>query len=133
MNRIIFNLSLIIISLIIGFLIGHTFIKEDHIDVPVPDKLISEGAMQSLSAKLRTEDPLHTICRDLLAKPELIPYDGVLGGTMGYLDQNNIRILNDKWVVARFEDGHISGKMLLRFEIDNDSKISWKVIDSYLD
>jgi len=75
---------------------------------------------------------LKDIVADLKMHPELIPYKGILGGTVGFYSDNDIHILVNRWVVAYFEDGHISGHMLLRYEI-NSGSISWEVIDSYLD
>jgi hypothetical protein len=74
---------------------------------------------------------LKDIVSDLKTHSELIPYKGVLGGTMGFYGNNDIHVLTNSWVLAYFSDGHIEGYMLLRYEINNGS-ISWKVIDSYL-
>lgn len=71
------------------------------------------------------------IKNDLLNHSELIPYDGVLGGKMGFHSKENVSVLSDKWVYADFDDGHINGSMLLSYNIKNRA-ISWKVIDSYL-
>ncbi|MGI6451468.1 MAG: DUF4362 domain-containing protein [Desulfitobacteriia bacterium] len=79
-----------------------------------------------------TPDHQKYIINDLMQHPELIPYDGVLGGTMGFYDPESIQVLSDRWVFAGFDDGHINGYMLLSYRI-NDGKISWEVIDSYLD
>ncbi len=72
------------------------------------------------------------IVADLKLHSELIPYKGVLGGTMGFYGDNDIYVLSNRWVFASFSDGHISGCMLLRYDINNGS-ISWQVINSYLD
>lgn len=74
---------------------------------------------------------LKDIAADLKMHSELIPYKGIKGGTMGFYSENDIHVLTNKWVLAYFEDGHISGYMLLRYDINN-GVISWKVIDSYL-
>lgn len=79
-----------------------------------------------------TPEPHKDIINDLRMHPELIPYDGVLGGTMGFYDPEGIRVLSNRWVFAGFDDGHINGYMLLSYHI-NDGKISWEVIDSYID
>lgn len=71
------------------------------------------------------------IIDDLVKHPELIPYDGVLGGKMGFYYKENIHVLTDKWVFAGFDDGHINGYMLLSYNIKNGA-ISWKALDSYL-
>lgn len=75
---------------------------------------------------------LKDIVADLKTHSELIPYKGILGGTMGFYGDNDIHVLTNRWVFAYFQDGHISGYMLLRYDINNGI-ISWKVIDSYLD
>ena len=74
---------------------------------------------------------LKDIVADLKKRSELIPYKGIMGGTMGFYSDNDIHVLTDQWVLAYFEDGHISGYMLLRYDT-NEGTISWKVIDSYL-
>jgi hypothetical protein len=71
------------------------------------------------------------IVQDLLNHKELIPYKGVLGGTMR-MDESGIYILTDNWVLASFGDGHVFGYMLLRYTISDGRISSWKVIDSYL-
>jgi len=71
------------------------------------------------------------IIDDLIKHKELIPYEGVLGGTMDFFAKESIFVISDKWVLAYFEDGHIGGNMLLRYSIKNGD-IHWKVTDSYL-
>lgn len=69
------------------------------------------------------------ITNDLINKPELIPYDGVLGGTMMF---NQVYLLNDQWAFARFEDGHIAGSALYQYKISSDHSITWKLIKAML-
>lgn len=75
-------------------------------------------------------DPASEIIGDLRKHKELIPFKAVLGGMMYYSD---VYILSPRWVIASFEDGHIMGRMLLRYSVSNKGKIFWKVIDSYLE
>jgi len=79
------------------------------------------------------QDPIKDIITDLMKYNELIPYEGTLGGTMGFYHEDNIHILSPKWVFASFEDGHTGGHMLLEYQVSNEGTISWKVIDSYLE
>lgn len=72
------------------------------------------------------------ILKDLELHPELIPYKGVLGGTMSWWHDESY-ILNEKWVYGYFEDGHINGYALLEYKINDDKTISWLVLDSYLE
>ncbi|MBF4691929.1 hypothetical protein [Fusibacter ferrireducens] len=69
------------------------------------------------------------ITTDLMNHFELIPYDGVLGGTMMF---TQVYLLNDQWVFARFEDGHIMGSAIYQYEISSDQSIQWKLIKSML-
>lgn len=77
------------------------------------------------------DDLISHLKTDLKERKDLIPYKGVLGGTMGFYDDESIHILNYKWVYAHFEDGHIGGEMLLEYDISEDGKIYWKVIASF--
>ena len=69
---------------------------------------------------------------DIMRHNELIPHKGVVGGKMGFYDAKEIYILSNKWVFASFDDGHLSGKMLLEYNVSDKGTISWKVISSYL-
>jgi len=64
----------------------------------------------------------------LQERVELIPAKAVLGGTMYF---TKTQVIGNKWIVAEFEDGHILGMALYKYEI-NDSKIAFKLIDSYI-
>jgi hypothetical protein len=75
-------------------------------------------------------DPISYLKKELIKRNDLIPYSGVLGGTMGFYDENSIHVLNYKWIYAYFEDGHIGGEILLEYNILEDGKILWKVIDA---
>lgn len=100
-------------------------------NTPQPSTLISSW-MVDLLKRQGLDDPLQDIVSDLMQHPELIPYDGVLGGTMGFYSPEGIHVLNTRWVMAYFEDGHISGQMLLRYQITDDVRIEWEVLDSFL-
>ena len=76
-------------------------------------------------------DPIKDIITDLIKHKELIPYKGVLGGVMHFYE-SGIYVLTPKWVYAYFEDGHIAGRMLLEYQVSDEGKISWRVVDSYL-
>jgi hypothetical protein len=74
-------------------------------------------------------DPVGEIRNDLIAKPGLIGRPGVLGGKMGFYFPDGIHILNHRWVFAYYEDGHVGGAVLLRYDIDYKGRINWEVID----
>lgn len=68
---------------------------------------------------------------DLSQQPELIPHEPVHGGNM-YFVPEGIHVLNDRWVLATFEDGHIRGQMLLEYEVVHGN-VMWQVVESYLE
>lgn len=73
------------------------------------------------------KDPEEHIVEALKSKPELIPSDAVLGGSMRFV---KIDVLSDKWVIAQYEDGHVMGKALFSYEILNDGSVRFKLMDS---
>ena len=78
------------------------------------------------------EQTRHRLREDLAGRPELIPFQGTLGGSMGFYDPDRIRVLNERWVLAYFEDGHVAGQMVLSYTIDEDGSIHWRVLDAFL-
>lgn len=60
-----------------------------------------------------------------LKQSQLINEEGILGGTMRIVD---LKLINYKWAIATFEDGHIQGQMLLSYSYKND-EFSWKVLE----
>ena len=88
---------------------------------------IAQLEMQGIS------NPEEDLAADLMQHRELIPYKGVMGGTMGFYSPKDIHILSSRWVLASFEDGHIGGDMLLEYAVSPGRDIRWKVISAYLD
>jgi hypothetical protein len=99
--------------------------KRDDIIESLPK--LEEHMIQQLKTKGFKGDS-QVIILDLIKHKELIPYEGVLGGTMKF---DNIYVLTDQWVLASINDGHIDGFMLLKYDLSN-GKILWQVISSYL-
>jgi hypothetical protein len=77
------------------------------------------------------ENPILDLKNDLMAHPELIPYEGVLGGTMGFYSENRIWVLTERWAVAEFDDGHRMGYLFLDYSVENGA-ITWTVNSHYL-
>jgi hypothetical protein len=129
-------LVLLVIFTLAGFFAGsyYTEKKLSRITEPVTiiEDLPAERHLNNLRLLTGWEDPLTMLRDDLLSRPEIIPVAPVVGGTMGFYDRDGIRLLNDKWALAWFEDGHIGGYLLLEFEI-KEEKIDWKVLSSYLE
>jgi len=71
------------------------------------------------------KDPVNDLRADLARRPDLIPYEGVMGGRMRFVP-SAIAILSPEWVYARFEDGHVGGSCLLAFDILPGGEIVWR-------
>ena len=72
------------------------------------------------------------LLEDLATHDELLPVEGVLGGSMKWWPEYSV-VLNEKYVFGYFEDGHILGYALLKYSFDKDDNLKWQVIDTYLD
>lgn len=59
----------------------------------------------------------------------LIPYAANEGKTMLI---NSIKILNHKWLITDFSDGIFWGELLVKYEVINQKKVTYEVIDSLL-
>jgi hypothetical protein len=92
---------------------------------------IQEFEIEQLKQK-GLKDPVKDLTSDLMKRGDLIPYKGVLGGTMGFYCEESIQIISSKWAAAYFDDGHINGIMVLKYNIQKDGKIRWYVMDSIL-
>lgn len=71
-------------------------------------------------------DPENYIKKTLRQMPELIPIEPVLGGKMRY---NTIELLGEHWLIAGYDDGHIAGKSLYRYKLQNGKPV-FTIMDS---
>jgi hypothetical protein len=71
--------------------------------------------------------------KDLQKHSDLIPIQGFHGSKMRFYSLDKIFLLNSKWVLAYFEDGHNSGNALLEYNISKNNNITWKVIAAFAD
>lgn len=86
---------------------------------------LSESDIQRLKRK-GLRNPESDLMNDLNRKQRsLIPVEGTMGGTMTIRDS---RILNDRYAMAYYEDGHNGGYLLLKYEVNNGN-ITWKAVD----
>ncbi len=67
----------------------------------------------------------------LRERSDLIPFEGELGGTMGFYGGHSIHILTPSWILAEFDDGHRAGAMLLEYSISNGT-VEFTVLDAAL-
>jgi hypothetical protein len=74
-------------------------------------------------------DPVEDLRGSLVNNPDLIGRSGVLGGKMGFYFRDGIHILNHRWVLAYYEDGHVDGAILLRYSIGENGIVCWDILD----
>ncbi|MBR9757676.1 MAG: hydrolase [Algicola sp.] len=75
------------------------------------------------------KDQLHDMNFAERDEHPIIPYAPMTDGKM-MIDA--IRILNHKWIIANFSDGKHWGELLISYEIDEDKKLDFELIKSFL-
>lgn len=75
------------------------------------------------------KNPKEFIISSLRNKPELIPIEAVLGGTMRF---GKIQVLSNEWLIADYNDGHIQGKAIFSFKLSNKGELEFKLIKSII-
>ncbi|HEY9185044.1 MAG TPA: hypothetical protein VIM94_06950 [Salegentibacter sp.] len=70
-------------------------------------------------------NPEEFISEALKSDPELIPEKGVLGGKMQFI---NTEILNERFIWAEFEDGHINGQAIYQYRLSKEGKPQFRLI-----
>ncbi|NEW78020.1 MAG: hypothetical protein GZ086_01055 [Gelidibacter sp.] len=63
----------------------------------------------------------------LRKKADLIPSEAVLGGTMTY---GKIQLLGNRWVIADYNDGHIQGRSIYEYRLNNKKELVFKILAS---
>ena len=59
----------------------------------------------------------------------IVPYASMTGSKLMI---NTIQIINHRWVIADFSDGKNWGEVFLRYDIDNDGKVTLKLVEHLL-
>lgn len=72
-------------------------------------------------------NPEEFIKNSLRKKPELIPLKAVLGGTMSF---RNIQLLSSEWLIAAFDDGHIQGRGIYKYKLNNNGELEFELLNS---
>ena len=86
--------------------------------------LLDEIDLQQLK-KEGLNDPPRQLRESLIARADLIPFPGELGGTMRF-HEDGIILLEAPYAFATFEDGHNQGSMLLRYEVLPGGQVEWE-------
>jgi phosphopantetheine adenylyltransferase len=75
------------------------------------------------------DQPEVYIANALNEQREKIPIDAVLGGNMEFRE---IEVLSAEWVMAVYDDGHIQGKSIFKYELQPDGSIKFTELLSKL-
>jgi hypothetical protein len=86
----------------------------------ISDEWLAELRRRGLS------DPLRQIPASLAQHSELIPIQGVEGGTMGFYDDAGVVLLDGPWVQASYDDGHIGGTGIFEYSVGPGGRLTWK-------
>ena len=65
--------------------------------------------------------------KKLRERTELIPTNPVLGGSMQFRD---IQLLSNEWLIADFEDGHIQGKAIYKYQLTDSTQVEFELLDT---
>ncbi len=72
-------------------------------------------------------NPQNFISDELRKRPELIPMKPALGGTLSF---GNIQLLGSKFLIAFYEDGHVQGKSIYSYKLNDSGHLEFKIIGS---
>lgn len=75
------------------------------------------------------KDPEAYISAALKEQREKIPINAVLGGKMEF---RLVEVLSEDWVLALYDDGHIQGKSIYKYELQPNGEIRFTEIVSKL-
>lgn len=91
-------------------------------DTPVTNKWYNASIEGRTLLKQGIENPEKYIEESLRTKPQLIPIKPVLGGKMRFV---RIQVLGSHWVIAEYEDGHIVGRSIYKYQIKPNGEIQF--------
>jgi len=95
-----------------------------------PEEQITTETQDASAAYLPDGITPNILKADLLTRLDLIPIEGVLGGTPYYVEDTfEILSLEDRRVSITAEDGHNGATLILTYEIDEDNNIEWEFVE----
>ena len=72
-------------------------------------------------------NPEEFVENSLRKRADLIPFEAVLGGAMNY---GKVQLLGNKWIIADYSDGHIQGRSIYEYRIDDKKALTFKILAS---
>lgn len=83
--------------------------------------------------KLGLKNPEQDIIEDLGSREDLMPVKGIFGARPSFYKDVRMYVLNSKWAYATFDMGEKLGQRLYGYTVEEGGKITWKVIDTYVE
>lgn len=77
--------------------------------------------------RLGITNPEEFVGNALQKRADLIPYEAVLGGSMNF---GKIQLLGNKWVIADYNDGHIQGRSIYEYRLNDKKELIFKILAS---
>lgn len=71
------------------------------------------------------DNPEAFLLEKLQNSPNLIPKEGVLGGTMYF---SKLTFINENLLLAEYEDGHVMGKGIFTYQMDKTGNLIFEFI-----
>lgn len=75
------------------------------------------------------DDPTTYIAEALNKQKDLIPLKSVLGGNMEF---RQVQVLSEEWVLAIYDDGHVQGKSIFAYELQEDGQVKFTEVATKL-
>lgn len=100
---------------------------------PIKQRVLLHAFEIARLKDLGLPDPVADLKADLTSHPEIIPYEGVLGGRMSFYDKDAMVFLPGSYVYAPADDGHYEVHALLRYEVSQGGAIRWRLVDARKD
>lgn len=75
------------------------------------------------------EDPEEHIIEALKQQDKLIPLKAVLGGNMEF---RQVQVISENWVLAIYDDGHVQGKSIFAYELQENDEIKFTEVATKL-
>lgn len=73
------------------------------------------------------KNPEEFIINELRKKAELIPMPAALGGKMSF---GTIQLLGSKYLIAFYGDGHVEGKSIYSYKLNDSGTLEFKLVGS---
>lgn len=94
-----------------------------------PKAVEGDALMAEIIAEQRAR--YSAVAAALKTQPEVIPLAAELGGTMRFTE---VQPLNNEWVYAAYEDGHVAGSALFAYRLAaSGDKVEFKVLNQLVE